>query len=258
MRQLLLFTIALFLSTQNIVAQTMIITHVDETELQFKVKQIDEFFQRFNYDIDYKWERPQEKNNFTLRKKNMQTLFNYDVFSSQEKKIEINDFIDYVIDNQIRISYEDSTWYAMAYADAVYNGKKCELQIKLKTERIKDVYYKWVIADVNSPIFSLLQEGPKDSISISPAEHGVSFISLPEFFDLNKANIRALYANGYKSSNLPVFEFLLRNKMLKINMVRSVKYYFELPYAHFCVERIEKEKSYNQGWLINSLKFHEQ
>lgn len=33
-------------------------TFIDETELQFKVKQIDEFMQRFNYDITYDGKKP--------------------------------------------------------------------------------------------------------------------------------------------------------------------------------------------------------
>ena len=45
---------------------------------------------------------------------------------------------------------------------------------------------------------------------------------------------------------------------LKMNAITKVKYHFHTKEVDFDVERIEKGKEYNQGWLINSINFKNQ
>lgn len=78
-------------------------TVIDEQELKFKVKQIDEFMHRFNYDIAYDGSSPVfMKDSATYvaeRTKNMLTLFNLDKFLTKGKKPSIitQQIISYVI-----------------------------------------------------------------------------------------------------------------------------------------------------------------
>ena len=72
--KLLLLAVSLLI-LQRINAQ--IFTPVfDEDALQFRVKQIDEFFARFNYETDYKGENPKDSINKEEHRKNLLTIIN--------------------------------------------------------------------------------------------------------------------------------------------------------------------------------------
>lgn len=117
MRRFLLIMLVLF-TYHNAFAQ-FAATYIDELELQFKVKQIDEFMQRFNYDITYDGKKPiVNKDSIKYKEdrvKNMLTLFNLDNFMGKNKKPTklASDFIEYAISNNYRLNYADSTWTAI-------------------------------------------------------------------------------------------------------------------------------------------------
>lgn len=251
----LLLAISLFIQ-QSINAQ-IFTTIIDEDALQFRVKQIDEFFTRFNYETDYKGDIPTNPSDKEEYKKNLLTLFNLDSFSNEKHEVDsiVSHFIDYLIDNNIKIHYEDSIWNAEAKSSFLYEGKKYEIVFTLKPERIKSVMFKWVITDIQSPLFAQFPTVPKDTVTISPAEHGIGFMTLPETINLNKTSVGTIYAKDYLRSNLPVFDYLVASGKIKMNAVTKVTYHFHIKDADFDVERIEKERSYNQGWLINKLDF---
>ena len=233
-----------------------IFTHVfDENALQFKVKQIDEFFVRFNYETDYKGDKPLDKSDKEAQKKNLLTLFNLDKYSKSNHDVDdiANRFADYIIDNGVKIHYEDTIWCAEAKGTIVSGGKNYDIVFWLKPERVQDVIFRWVITDVESSLFKQFPEHPKDSISISPAEHGIGFITLPETFNLNKSAVGTSFFKGYSRNRLVVFDYLMALGKIKMNPITSVVYHFHLNEADFDVERIEKEKGYNQGWLINKI-----
>lgn len=238
-------------------------TVIDELELQFKVKQIDEFMKRFNYDITFNQQPPvSEEDTLAYRRnrlKNMLTLFNLKKYMNKEK--EINDsillFINYVIDNRYRLNYEDSTWCAELQCEGMYKGKKCMVNLSLHVERIKGVEYKWVIDGVEGSIFEITPKSDVDSLFISPAEHGIGFITLPDIINSNPSAIETLDYRGYIKDNLSVFNYLIASKSLKLVSVNSVVYHYKVGRYAFDVERMEKEGSYNKGWLINNLIIYE-
>lgn len=75
-------------------------TVINETALQFRVKQIDEFFTRFNYETDYTGKEPQSPTDKEMHRKNLLTLVNLDKFKGDgnEPDSVLNRFVDYVID----------------------------------------------------------------------------------------------------------------------------------------------------------------
>lgn len=84
---------------------------IDERALQFKVKQIDEFMNRFNYDVSYDGTRVKDRENIELRKKNMYTLFNLDQFGDSlgYPNELVKKFSDDIIRKDVHIHYEDTT-----------------------------------------------------------------------------------------------------------------------------------------------------
>ena len=220
-------------------AEAQIFTQViDEEELQFKVKLIDEFFQRFNYETDYKGnpitrQKDSISSDSVVKRKNLMTLFNLDTFK--------------------RIHYADTTWCAEAIASVVINKKSYPINIFLQTEHVKDVIYKWVITDIESPLFSQFEDSVETNVAILPGAHGSSFITLPETVNLNAHSVKALFHKGYKPSTLSVFGFLVSCGMMKLKQVTKVTYHFRIDEYKFKVERFEKKNSYNKGWLISEI-----
>ena len=257
MRKLLL---AIMLLTMCSADAQIFTTVIDETALQFRVKQIDEFFTRFNYETDYTGKEPQSPTDKETHRKNLLTLVNLDKFKGDGNEPDsiLNRFVDYVIDKNIKIHYEDSTWCAEAIGSLTYEGRKYDIVFTLKTEHVKDVIYKWVVTDINTSLFKNFPNKPQSMITISPAEHGIGFMTIPESFNLNKSAVGSAFEKDYKRNHLVVFDYLMASGKLKMNAITKVKYHFHTKEVDFDVERIEKGKEYNQGWLINSINFKNQ
>lgn len=254
-----IFVLIASLALQNASAQ-IFTTVIDEEALRFRVKQIDEFFDRFNYETNYKGEKPKDPSDRDEHKKNLLTIFNLEKFLTENEEMDstLIRFVDYVMDNNVKIHYEDTTWVAEACGSFTCDGKKHDVVLLLKTERVKDVIFKWVITDVQSSFFNRFPFKPKDNIIISPAEHGIGFMTLPETLNLNKLSIGTTFYNGYKRNYLVLFDYLMATGKIKMNAITKVLYHFRLKDFNFDVERIEKEKGYNQGWLINSITINNQ
>lgn len=235
-------------------------TYIDELELQFKVKQIDEFMQRFNYDITYNGKKPiANKDSIKYKEdrvKNMLTLFNLDKFMRKDKKPTklASDFLEYAISNNYRLNYADSTWTANVKCWGTYLGQKTAITLHLNVEQIKGVEYKWVITSVSGKMFEPLKEAKDSSLFISPAEHGIGFMSLATTLNTNATSINSYGSKSYQADYMSIFNFLIATKALKLNSIEKVSYHYIIGKYNFDVERIEKQKSYNKGWLINNIK----
>lgn len=229
---------------------------IDEQALEFRVKQIDEFMKRFNYEVDYRGELPKDRLNKEERKKNMMTLLNLDKFFDNNKQLDSisSAFIDEVIGKDLSVYYEDTTWTAFAKGKIMYEGKAHDVTYSLKTEKIKNVMYKWVINDIQSPIFGKYRQEQEGKITISPASHGTNFISLPETFNLNSKVVGTSFSKDYHRNTLAVFDFLFFTGKIKAISITNVKFNFIVGNYEITIERIEKNKGNNQGWLINDIK----
>lgn len=257
----ILFCMFLFIMVGINRSQAQLFTQIiDEQELQFKVKLIDEFFKRFNYETDYKGELIEEQADSIsldtiVKRKNLITLLNLDVFADKDMKLDSisTDFLDYVIRNNKQIHYTDTTWCAEAVSSFLMDGKSYPINIFLKTEHVKDVIYKWVIVDVEVPVWTNLTDSVKSQVTIMPGAHGSSFITLPKIVNLNAMSVRSLFHKDYTPNLLTVFDYLISTNKIKLQNVTKVDYHFLLDDYAFTVERFEKEKSYNNGWLINKI-----
>lgn len=233
---------------------------IDERALQFKVKQIDEFMNRFNYDISYDGARVKDRKDTELRKKNMYTLFNLDQFGDSigYPNELVKKFCDDIIRKDVRIHYEDTTWQAELVCEATFNNKLRKISLLLQTEKIREYEYKWVIADVSGDLFETGDQAELQGLLISPAEHGINFMTLPATITSHAKAVAVLSPQGHREDKLSVFNFLVSHGILKIKSIKEVKYHFYLPDYCFEVERIEKDQSYNTGWLINKIEVNHQ
>lgn len=233
---------------------------IDERALQFKVKQIDEFMNRFNYDVSYDGTRVKDRENIELRKKNMYTLFNLDQFGDSlgYPNELVKKFSDDIIRKDIHIHYEDTTWQAELVCEVTFSNKQRKISLLLQTEKIREYEYKWVIANVSGDLFETSDLPEPQKLLISPAEHGINFITLPTTITNHSKAVAALSPQGHREDKLSIFNFLVSHGILKIRSIKEVKYHFNVPNYYFEVERIEKDRSYNTGWLINKIEINHQ
>lgn len=253
--------VAVFSTLLPIKADAQIFTEViDEYGLVFKVKSIDEFFKRFNYEVNFRGESvgsavTDATEDSITKRKSLMTLLNFDTFLDNERNMDSisSEFVDYVMNNDCKINYADTTWHAEAFASFKMNSKEYPITLKLNTEHVRDVIYKWVIRDISSPAFSNMTDSVATDKSIFPGAHGTSFITLPETINLNAESVQSFFYNGYRPDMLSVFAYLVMEKKLTMQNVTKVIYHIKVDNYYITVERFENGDSYNNGWLISKI-----
>ena len=257
MNRLILAILSMAIGTWTALAQ-FAYTVIDENELQYKVKQIDEFMQRFNHEILPDGSRVTygNKEEFNAgRHRNLAILFNHDKFAANDSTLtpEAERFVTYIIDNNLTINYADTTWRAILTCDALHNAKKSTVTLILRVEKVAEAEYKWVIADAAGKLFGVLPDTVKPLL-ISPAEHGIGFFTLPRTIESEPKAVSTLDYAGHRNDRLSIFNYLVATRALRLSSVRSVMYRYRAGEYTFDVERIEKPSSYNKGWLINNIQ----
>lgn len=227
MRTLLYTVLLCFALPFTVSSQTFFSGPIKEDLLKGRVKQVEEFMARFNYEEDWEGKQVKEKSNPLLRAKYIHTLFDYSRFRQKGGKLTplAEQFIQDVVSHRYLIHYTDTSWRAKVKCKAKLCGRSTALTLYLRTQQVAPYEYRWVVADAESPLF----QNTKDSIpplKISPVEHELGFTGL----------------------------LSLTSPKLQVTLIEDVSYQFHnIPGYSFSIERIERKESYNTGWLITSL-----
>jgi len=217
----------------------------DMKNYAYRVKQIDEFMQRFNGKISVI-----DKSDKEWRRKNLTMLFDRDLYKKRQQ--EVDELVREIIQDSITINFTDSSWVASATCNASIGGKTTTIILSLKTERVKDNIYKWVICNAEGDV--LKNKPTKQGNRISPVENELNFMSLSGITSTQNTNITNYADKCFKIDQLSVFYTLVYHKLLKINYVSQLKYRFsKMPNREFTVKHIER-KGINSGWLICDFK----
>lgn len=235
-----------------------------EKHFVYEVKQIDEFFERFNNDSSsfirqiYK----SKKTKYNLdRKKLIKSLFNYDT-KSWEKN-----FIDSFVQKALLIemptfkNWFAENWFAEAKCQFQYNFSVIDIPVILKLVTDEKKRSKWIIVGIRSGL-PVEQQSSNSAIKvrsvktkfINPANHATNFIELGKAFE-DKDHLSDYFDNNFfYQKSAPEFYKALLNNNLKLRSVADVKYHFMNVNGYiFTVEYFPRE-SLNSGWLISSLK----
>lgn len=238
---------------QGAIAQVLI-TPFNEKLLQGRVKQVEEFFSRFNLEESWDGKPIADKNDATLRRKYLRTLFDADKFSVGKGKLNATaeKFIDNVVDNGCRLHFEDSTWVAEVTCNAMLANKQQILKLSLRTRKLAPYQYCWVITNVSGPMFDIFPEETTCPV-LSPVENETGFISLLTV-DYSSNSFTQMFGEDYRNDKLSMLAVLLKNRLLVLKSIKEVKYhFFSIPGWSFTVVRKEKENTFNTGWLITSM-----
>ncbi|MEN6454193.1 MAG: hypothetical protein ABFD10_08030 [Prolixibacteraceae bacterium] len=229
-----------------------------------EVKQLDQFFKRFNNKEDiftgvekssevYSNEKKDLVKFQTERKKSLITLLNFSD-SALIKKKETVDFINYAGDdtNHVELGYDNEDWYARVECLCKYKGEKQNLHLILKREGTPELGNKWVITGIDMPFISLDPVRTDTVKFISPMNHEVGFMGLFKVFRDN-SNIIQYTSTGFIPDELTLFLYLVKTGELQYFSVISIQYHFlQVKNWLFTVDYFNRASN-NSGWLISSV-----
>ena len=234
-----------------------------EKHFVYEVKEIDEFFERFNDEkgsfIRGVYKAHHVKFNIP-RQRLIRSLFNYENMSKDS--VMINKFVSDVTRKKkpVYLDYYGDDWYAELTCKFRYHAATIEIPVIMKIEMAQNKGSKWMIIAVGPSalkskivVTEMTQSKVKTNI-ISPTSNGTNFVSLKRVFE-DKENLSDYFESAYvKRSHMLEFYNAVLNGDIDFLDVTRVKYHFLLADRWlFTVEDFIREEL-NSGWLINHLK----
>ena len=234
-----------------------------EKRFIYEIKQIDEFFERFN-DDSTSFIREVYKSYHTKfnvdRAALIRSLFNYQ--SKTWNKGSIDSFVSTALLTQMpsRNNFYGENWFAEVNCKFIYQSAEIEIPLIMQIHTDQQRRSKWVISAVGaSPVRSALSEIPQRSDTkvekfINPSSHANYFIELGKVFD-DKDYLDSYFDKSFfKRNNSVTFYNAFIEGKIKFMHVKSIKYHFlQVSNYIFTVEHFQR-KDLNAGWLINSLQ----
>ena len=257
MKKILILNLILLFVLSNVKCQ--ILTEAfNENRLKMRVKQLDEFVARFNYENDVDGNKI-DTFDIEMRQKYIFGLFNHEMFSTEntDSFLTIVDKFIHTVCKKGKdqyLKFGDDNWYAEAECIVSYKGGLHDISIILKTEKFNEFEYKWIIYGVKADILKLEPKKRNPGLMISPVDNELGFMSLPDVSKGNAINVINYASSNYKPGELSVFFSLIKHEQLKIIKVQNVKYHFmQVSGWIFTVEHFERDSD-NLGWLISSIR----
>jgi hypothetical protein len=233
-----------------------------EKHFVYEVKEIDEFFERFNDEkgsfIRGVYKAHHVKFNIP-RRRLIWSLFNYE--NMAKDSVIINQFVSDVTKSKkpIYLDYYGD-WYAELTCKFKYKTAFIEIPVIMKIEMTQNKGSKWMIVAVGTSalkskivVTEMTQSKIKTNI-ISPTSNGTNFVSLKRVFD-DKENLSDYFESAYiyDSNMLEFYNAILNGDIDFLDVVR-IKYHFLLAGRWiFTVEDFIREEL-NSGWLINHME----
>ena len=250
------FFVLLLLSISLSISAQIGFVDIDSDFYQLRVKNPDEFMQRFNYEQTPRGKTLVYADSLKLeRLKYIQRLFHSALLRKAQKDSllakTIISFVKTTIDSTYLLSYYSDKWNAELLCDVTYKNKKQKIKLFLKTET-DSLRSKWVIDSCSGNLFNIQ---PKDSLYfIGPANHNLNFMELKKMNKFKNNSISNFKSNHFIQDNVSILFFLIHNKLLSIDNIETITYnFYQIPGYYFKVEKIRDESS-NSGWLITDIK----
>lgn len=225
----------------------------EETLFAYEVKQIDEFFERFNdqktliKDFIIRYHELGEVSRDVLIK----SLF--DLRSTSIRKEDVFSFLKTVNNEEqpVTLSFFDEDWYALLRCSVLYQQKKREMWLVMKVQREKNGASKWVIDGVHAD-FLRTPEAIDSTASLNPISHGTEFMGLSKVFEDTK-NLKSYLPATYQEDQLSMMVLEMQNKRLSFLHVEEVSYHFLQINGWIITVENFKRADKNSGWLISRL-----
>ncbi len=220
----------------------------DPITFKRQVKQLDEFMSIFNRE-----HIPVGLDSTAGNLDEMLLLSLFDVDFAEQNAADVMDFIESIVRNNEKLSYNDTGWYALANCHVTIDKKETEITLVLKVEFIDPSMYKWVIVSAFGDELSLTPLKRSKMRKIFPLENEVDFMQLSTITSHDQENILNYSAHGFIIDQTSVFYALVSSKRLEIRHVSELTYQFQTKNHMFWIKFFARETT-NSGWLIYDIK----
>ena len=234
-----------------------------EKHFIYEVKQIDEFFERFNNDTGSFIRKAYKTYHVKYsidRSRLIKSLFNYETRAWDQALI--NNFVTDVTlaQNPSRLNFLATGWFAEARCKFQYNGAIIDIPLILRIITDSNRRSRWMIAAVKSnPLKNEAAPAPAEESGgkikfINPASHANNFIELDKALNDKQKLADYFEPAFFKRANALTFYNAVLNSHVKFLYVKDITYHFlQTDKWIFTVDYFQRE-TLNAGWLINSLK----
>lgn len=213
-----------------------------------RIKTIDQFMSRFNgTDVP----EGSDHSDPMLRQRLLASLFDYSYATKNQEACV--DFISTVIDNYSMLHYEDSSWCAIAECDAYYGKSIVTITLTFRTCRDAKGMMKWVIHSAEGDVLRLDPPRSSPLMKISPVDNELDFIHLKDITTSNEDMILNYSAPSFIIDQTSVFFTLVHAGLLRIGLVKSLSYRFDVGDHTLYVDRFNRNTT-NSGWLISKIE----
>jgi hypothetical protein len=253
-KKILVFTFLVSLSSIGI-SQT-INSEYNTRIFNAKVKQLNEFFDRFNYVVDIE----SNKVDSYFKSKVSREDYVRSLFNEKDHRVKDNnfnaikeDFIHFVVNDSIKINKYSNDIIAEARSSITRNNKDENISIFLKQEIVDRQFVKWVIHDIRADFFSFEKSDSAYQKFIQPTSHETNFINLKRIL-ADKEDLLIYAYSDYQVDQLSLFFYELNREIIKYKQVEELIYHItDIPGWYIQVKEF-KRNTENSGWLINDLK----
>jgi len=247
--------------TMHSQAQQLQLDVQNEEVFIFRVKQISEFIDRFNYNFDSEFKDALNDKNITLsRTKAIHSLINHSdprlnsdstSYSKQYYEL-VSEFSNHCVKNEVVIEKSSENIYAIASTNGLYKNNPVVFNIILKQEKVGKDMLKWVLFDVDAGFIDVFKDDTTLLRFLPPSSDELDFMELRRA--MNDTDFLDQYAHkGFTYSPLSVFIFLINRGELTTESVSKVSYKIcEIPGWEIHVKEYNRNKQ-NSGWLISNI-----
>jgi hypothetical protein len=259
----LLTTCLLILVSNLIVSQNLNINNKNQENILIaRIKQLDDFINRFNMMSDFSGNPADSlfKSKVT-RLKMISSLFDLkDPRILDLKKVSSREylkikelFINEVIEKNILLSKISPGIIAEARSKFTYNKKQLIVSLFLNQESLKAGELKWVLIYAKSNELNKLFTDTISDRFIPPNSNEVDFIDLRNAFK-DADHIQDYTSNIFEPDLLSVIIFCLKEQIIKFEYVEEVIYHIiDIPGWYIKIEDFNRNEL-NSGWLITDVK----
>lgn len=231
------------------------INFLSDENFAFKVKQIDEFMERFN-SAESSQIQQYVREHYALdslsRASLMLSLFNQEDTTWNEQ--DIRTFVSDVLhpSSPATIDFYDQGWYVELDCVGHYKGRDESFTLILSLEVLqRGQGAKWVIESVSADFLGIGRSRDQRR-ALNPASYGNNFIDLNEALQ-DTSNIRNYLNLRRQHSQLLLFLNELRERKLVFKRINQITYHFlQIDDWIFKVRDFNRDTP-NSGWLISEL-----
>ncbi|MFA0963728.1 hypothetical protein AB9P05_18120 [Roseivirga sp. BDSF3-8] len=228
----------------------------DESQLYAEVKQVNQFFRRFNGEEDTEgnryYPRDREYRSEKLRKNYLTTLFdNQNVTIPKDRKLQ---FINEVAADGSPefLDFHSGKWFAEVRITVNFEGRDQNATLFLSLQE-ESVGSKWVIEKAYfAPFEALFTADTTNERFLHPMSHELDFMNLNKAFR-NREKVVDYTSRQYGPDHLSLMLYEVRKGNMSFKTVRGVDFhFFQLDNWYFKISEFNRS-GYNRGWLISDL-----